>query len=211
MSAIVAMDKDGLIGDGSGKLAWRCKPDMQYFKSMTDGQLLVMGYNTYKGLVEQWPTKTVLPNRDVIVLMSVRHINVQQSTTFSNVQQLYTELLLMLNDHDRVPGGRLFVLPLLDDPSDELISCLVRDIQVLAKPNQEIFVAGGARTYSLFSSYISRWCVTIIDHQNKPEIPVYLDKGLVQDLKRRIASNAVRTSLIQTDPDNNTVCAMYVI
>ena len=52
--AIIAMDKNGLIGNGD-QLPWGIgnpdtKWDMANFKSMTTNKVVIMGYNTFKGL-----------------------------------------------------------------------------------------------------------------------------------------------------------------
>lgn len=52
-SVIFAMDKNGTIGKGSG-LPWAGDPDtkwdMKHFKETTTGNIVVMGYNTAKGM-----------------------------------------------------------------------------------------------------------------------------------------------------------------
>ncbi|MBM7613699.1 dihydrofolate reductase [Alkaliphilus hydrothermalis] len=62
ISLIVAVDKNMGIGKDN-KLLAHIKPDLQYFKGITDGAVVVMGYNTYMSL----PIRP-LPNRKNIVI-----------------------------------------------------------------------------------------------------------------------------------------------
>ncbi|RBP40258.1 dihydrofolate reductase [Garciella nitratireducens] len=62
INMIVAMDKNQGIGKGNALLA-HIKPDLQYFKKITKGHIVIMGYNTYQSL----PIKP-LPHRQNIVI-----------------------------------------------------------------------------------------------------------------------------------------------
>ena len=62
ISMIVAMDKKRGIGKNNGLLA-HIKPDLEYFKRVTEGHTIIMGYNTYLSL----PIRP-LPNRKNIVI-----------------------------------------------------------------------------------------------------------------------------------------------
>ncbi len=62
ISMIVAMDKNRGIGKNNDLLV-HIKPDLQYFKRVTKGHGVIMGYNTYMSL----PTKP-LPHRQNIVI-----------------------------------------------------------------------------------------------------------------------------------------------
>lgn len=48
VSIIVAMDKNGLIGDSKRGLPWYFKRDLKYFKKMTMGKTIIMGSKTYE-------------------------------------------------------------------------------------------------------------------------------------------------------------------
>lgn len=48
ISIIVAMDKNGLIGDSKKGLPWHYKKDLKYFKNITMGKTIVMGSKTYE-------------------------------------------------------------------------------------------------------------------------------------------------------------------
>lgn len=62
ISMIVAMDKKGGIGKNNALLAY-IKPDLQYYKKITTGHPIIMGYNTYMSL----PVKP-LPHRQNVIL-----------------------------------------------------------------------------------------------------------------------------------------------
>jgi dihydrofolate reductase len=55
--AIVACDENNVIGDGD-KIPWHIPDDLKHFKKTTDGQIVIMGRNTWMSL----PRKP-LPNR----------------------------------------------------------------------------------------------------------------------------------------------------
>ena len=74
MNIIAACSRNRGIGLG-GKLPWRFKKDLQYFKEMTIGDgnnAIVVGNSTYMRL-------PVLPKRDTLVLT-----NNQEAKTYSN-------------------------------------------------------------------------------------------------------------------------------
>lgn len=62
ISMIVAMDNNRGIGKNNGLLA-HIKPDLKYFKEVTEDHTVIMGYNTYMSL----PIRP-LPNRTNIVI-----------------------------------------------------------------------------------------------------------------------------------------------
>ena len=63
ISMIASVGKKRELGKKNG-LIWRIKQDMQFFKRMTMGHTIVMGYNTYKSLPGD------LPGRRIIVVYS---------------------------------------------------------------------------------------------------------------------------------------------
>lgn len=66
ISMIVTVDRDWGIGRENDMLA-HIKPDLKYFREITTGHPVVMGYNTYLSLPE---SNRPLPNRDNIILTS---------------------------------------------------------------------------------------------------------------------------------------------
>lgn len=65
LSIIVAMDKNRLIGRGND-LPWHYPEDLKYFKSVTQGKAVLMGYNTYLSIYNR--LGKALPNRKNYVL-----------------------------------------------------------------------------------------------------------------------------------------------
>ena len=61
VTAIVAMDRNGLIGNGN-QLPWKLSSDLQRFKRTTMGHTLVMGRKTFESIGKP------LPGRKTIVL-----------------------------------------------------------------------------------------------------------------------------------------------
>lgn len=64
MELVVAIAKNGVIGNGPHSLPWSIPEDLQHFKEITEGHVVVMGHNTYKSL------KAPLKNRINIVITS---------------------------------------------------------------------------------------------------------------------------------------------
>lgn len=53
---IWAQDKNGLIGVDN-KMAWHCKEDLLYYKSLTEGKVVLLGYNNYISLMGYYKDK----------------------------------------------------------------------------------------------------------------------------------------------------------
>ena len=62
---IAAVDRNWAIGKDN-KLLYKIPSDMKYFKTMTEGNIVVYGYNT----LLSFPQRKILPNRDNIILSS---------------------------------------------------------------------------------------------------------------------------------------------
>ena len=65
LSIIVAVDENFLIGNGND-LPWNEPADLKYFKKITMGHSLLMGYNTYLSIVNR--IGKTLPGRTSYVL-----------------------------------------------------------------------------------------------------------------------------------------------
>lgn len=63
LAIIVAMDKQGLIGQNND-LPWKISADLQYFRKVTMGKPLIMGRNTHESIGR------ALPGRKNIILTS---------------------------------------------------------------------------------------------------------------------------------------------
>lgn len=96
ISLIVAMDKNNGIGN-KNKLLAHISEDLKYFKRVTDGHTIVMGYNTYMSL-----PKRPLPNRRNIVL-TTKDIKLEGALVVNSIE----DLLKLLNTEDEtfICGG----------------------------------------------------------------------------------------------------------
>lgn len=96
ISLIVAMDKNRGIGKENNLLA-HISEDLRYFKRVTDGHTIVMGYNTYMSL-----PKRPLPNRKNIVL-TTKDIKLDGALVVNSIE----ELLKLLNTDEEtfICGG----------------------------------------------------------------------------------------------------------
>lgn len=82
MKAIVCVDKFGGIGN-KGQLLFHIKKDMQRFKLLTAGKVVVMGRSTYESLPHG-----ALPNRINIVLSRTKIINDDNVITLPDIVSL---------------------------------------------------------------------------------------------------------------------------
>ncbi len=57
LSLIVAVAKNGVIGKDN-QLLWHLPKDLQYFKQLTDGHIIVMGRRTFESLPKLLPNRT---------------------------------------------------------------------------------------------------------------------------------------------------------
>lgn len=85
INIIVAVDKNFGIGK-ENKLLAHIKSDLEYFKKTTNGQIVVMGYNTYLSL-----PKRPLPNRLNIVLTR-KDIELEGSIVIHSIEELFIKL-----------------------------------------------------------------------------------------------------------------------
>jgi dihydrofolate reductase len=82
ISIISGIAPNRVIGKDN-KLPWHYPEDLQYFKKITTGQIIVMGYNTYLSLGKP------LPNRRNIVLYKEP---VEGVETYTNIPDLIQQL-----------------------------------------------------------------------------------------------------------------------
>lgn len=87
ISLIAAIDKNRGIGNKNNLLA-HISEDLKYFKRVTDGHTIVMGYNTYMSL----PIRP-LPNRKNIVL-TTKNIDLPGATVIHSLDELFNEITL---------------------------------------------------------------------------------------------------------------------
>ncbi len=110
ISIIVAIAVNNVIG-GDGKLLWHIPSDLKYFKSVTDGKVIIMGRKTFESLGR------VLPNRYHVILTR----NEEYKVDDENVKIVHSlkDLDQYVDDdqeHFVIGGGELFrtFLPIAD-------------------------------------------------------------------------------------------------
>lgn len=98
ISMIVAIDKNNGIGKNNNLLV-HIKEDLQYFKKITEGHTVVMGYNTWLSL----PFKP-LKNRENIVLTS-KEIQLEGAIVFNDIDHLLSHLETLNEEEVFIIGG----------------------------------------------------------------------------------------------------------
>ncbi|MEG0255700.1 MAG: dihydrofolate reductase [Vagococcus sp.] len=84
IAAIWAQDENGLIGKND-ILPWHLPDDLQFFKQMTENNVIVMGRKTFEGM-----GKNLLPNRQTIVLTSNQEYDGNGATVMHSVEEVLT-------------------------------------------------------------------------------------------------------------------------
>ena len=88
--AIVAMDENNGIAK-QGKIPWKSKTDMKFFKDKTINNIVVMGFNTLLSLPNEAPLRDRL---NIVVTRKLRHESIKdlceryQNIMFMNEEQL---------------------------------------------------------------------------------------------------------------------------
>ena len=80
ISLIVAIDKNGLIGNSSG-LPWHYPKDLKYFKETTKDSIVVMGRETYETIGK------LLPGR-VNVIISSKNLDIPKAIVYNDIDRL---------------------------------------------------------------------------------------------------------------------------
>ena len=102
LELIVACSKEGVIGN-EGKLPWYLPEDLQFFRRMTENQIVIMGRKTYDDL-----PKRPLPNRINIVITREPEKYCSETDLFFCKLENYQEVLQKLEHLNRrtyVIGG----------------------------------------------------------------------------------------------------------
>lgn len=113
---IVAHDKNFIIGV-DGKLPWHFKTDLKFFKETTMNHHVLMGYKTYKEIIERNPHG--LPGRKMIVVsrypISNPNIITIPDYTYQSIQSLHEHV--NFNDIYVIGGAYTYyeLLPYCDE------------------------------------------------------------------------------------------------
>ena len=139
--AIVAMDENNGIAK-QGKIPWKSKTDMKFFKDKTINNIVVMGFNTLLSLQNGAPLRNRL---NIVVTRKIRQDSIKdlcekyQNLMFMNEQQLLQFVKnpdLYLTKDDK----QLFNL----------------------NPDYKIYLIGGEQIYKSFCQFCSAIWITII-------------------------------------------------
>lgn len=82
IAAIWAQDENGLIGSND-ILPWHLPDDLQFFKQMTENNVIVMGRKTFEGM-----GKRLLPNRQSIVLTSDENYDGAGAIVMNSIEEV---------------------------------------------------------------------------------------------------------------------------
>lgn len=147
--AIVAVDtKNGIAKDG--KIPWKSKTDMKFFRQQTTGHIIIMGSTTLLSLPNAMP----LPNRTNIVLTRTP----EKYTCYPKYSQLDNIFF----------WDEATVLEFLENKF--LIKAELRE-------NKKIFVIGGKQIYDLLMRFCDSVLVTRIKTDYNCDLQLsYLDK-----------------------------------
>ena len=144
--AIVAIDdKNGISLNGN--IPWKSKTDMQFFKSKTLNNIVIMGSKTLLSL----PNKKPLLNRlNIILTRNAEYYENIYSTHFSNIMFMSEEKMLQF----------------IKNP-DQYID--IEQYPYLSK-NYNIYLIGGEQVYSSFCIYCSTIWITKIKSDYKCDL-----------------------------------------
>jgi len=109
MKIIVAVDSNWGIGNKGNLLFW-IPEDMQLFKQMTFGKVVIMGRETFESL----PNKEPLKDRVNIVLSKNDNFNNKNVNICRSLEELFIELQKYESDDVFVIGGESIYFQLLD-------------------------------------------------------------------------------------------------
>lgn len=102
MNLIVAVSKNWAIGKGN-KLLFSIPEDMQFFKKMTLGKVVLMGYNTFLSLPKQQPLKD-----RVNIVLAPSGVAFDGVTVVNTLEELFSEVKKYNEDDLFVIGGGMF-------------------------------------------------------------------------------------------------------
>ena len=104
INLIWAMDKNQLVGKGD-KIPWHIKEDLLYYKSKTNGKVVVMGDTTYYSLRSYYKTKP-LPYGKIYVATIDKDLSINDG--LNDIEMVYDLEAFLKNFKDElwVVGGR---------------------------------------------------------------------------------------------------------
>lgn len=101
---IVAISENGVIGN-NGQLPWDFPEDLQRFKQLTEGDVVIMGRKTWESL----PRKP-LPNRQNIVVSASGNVEGEGAWIAKNLDTALIAAKELAKEHIWIIGGRRLYL-----------------------------------------------------------------------------------------------------
>jgi dihydrofolate reductase len=124
MKAIVAVDQNWGIGCGGSLLQW-IPEDMNFFKQMTLGKIVIMGRTTFESL----PAKQPLRDRKNIVLSRGACLPPEKMTLCRSLEALFQELKKYDADDAFVIGGESVYSQLLPYCTEAYVTKIENEYQ----------------------------------------------------------------------------------
>ena len=176
---IVCVDKNWGIGK-KNNLLFQLPEDMEYFKKMTMGHTVCMGYNTLLSL----PNSKPLKGRTNIIIAPDEVNSIEGAIVVHNLEQLFEELNKRKHHEDiYICGGAMFYKSMLPYCEEALVT------KVMADGEAEVFFPNlnEEKDYQLIKNYGIRrstngkmYCFTtyINNHPHKLQLDEYSVGGL---------------------------------
>ena len=161
-SAIACVDETLGLGH-KNDLLFKSKIDLQNFKRITEGEIVVMGRKTADSIIEMNNGK-FLPNRTKIILTRNKDYE-------PDIQESDRSSVFIYHDIESM----MYALN------------LVSAFYINHNKEKEVFILGGEQIYSLFSPYLQKLYLTQVSHnyQNKDTwFPINLNNYDLQNSER---------------------------
>lgn len=155
---IFAISDNFVIGNNN-TLPWHCSSDLKYFKSMTEGQTVVMGKNTWDSLPDKYKP---LPNRRNIVISSK---GIDLPTNDNLVVYNSVEDIIKNEKSFWVIGGKQVIQSFINkDVADEIHMTLIK----------EQYIGDCSLNLAFLDNYKIKEFFDLEDNENQPKATVYI-------------------------------------
>lgn len=210
LAHIVCRDKNRLIGVDN-LLPWKCKADMQYFRSVTTNKVLIVGYNTYLSISQYAggkfsKTDPLLNERVCIVIADPTRTEYppEQKLTHSYITRLIQQYSLESDESSKLLGFTLFVEDLKEAIyAAGIIQQCIKSVMsskngygswFIESGKPIAYVIGGSKLYeeTLEKAYVSEIFETVL------QMWCYIGEGINTYYYPEIDSDLYRPHLIMT-------------
>jgi len=145
ISIIAALGKNRELGKDN-KLLWYIPADMNRFKKLTSGQIVIMGRKTYDSLPEKFRP---LPNRVNIVVTRNKDVT---KNLINNIATTINQLIVVNSIEEAI------------DIAKQKTSAVEEQSGKTAEV-KEIYIIGGAQIYNLGIKYADKLYLTLVDRE----------------------------------------------